>query len=152
METHLFPLLNFNSLITSGCERSQSISSSSISSSWNPYISPLLVSSHSRFTPNTEDMLRIRRSEGKHLPFSMKLIRCLQQPMDWPNSSWVRLFSFLICLILTFIFSLSIGALSVISPLPVSNQDSFTENVEHIFSRVLPEKFFFPVSTREISA
>ena len=61
---YLLPLLNFNSLMTSGCFFNQMISSSSNSSSWFPYISPTPVRSQSRFTLKAEDMLLMSRFDG----------------------------------------------------------------------------------------
>ena len=106
---YLLPLLNFNSLMTSGCFFNQMISSSSNSSSWFPYISPTPERSQSRFTLKAEDMLLMSRFDGDILPLSIKLISCFEHPTDDANFSMLRFFSFLTCLILTFIFSLSTG-------------------------------------------
>lgn len=147
---YLLPLLNFNSLMTSGCFFNQMISSSSNSSSWFPYISPTPVRSQSRFTLKAEDMLLMSRFDGDILPLSIKLISCFEHPTDDANFSMLRFFSFLTCLILTFIFSLSTGKESVIVPSPVLSQDSFTGNEEHILLMVSSDTLQRPVSIREI--
>ena len=92
---YLLPLLNFNSLMTSGCFFNQMISSSSNSSSWFPYISPTPVRSQSRFTLKAEDMLLMSRFDGDIFPLSIKLISCFEHPTDDANFSMLRFFSFL---------------------------------------------------------